>query len=203
MPRPSSSSSGSEKSPIAKNASRREPERAQLPAEVRLEPRPPRFVALHVVHHHRDDRRDAEHELTDDGRTGEHAHQRARRVQRVHPVRVADERGLRCRRAGSAAGGNRVCHGWSSGYCAAADQRVRLARPGAQYVRLKAHAATPAGRLVPGHSYHVTLPLATSYIAPTIMISPLSSMSFRIGLVSRICCTPMRTLRSATFSTNA
>src|SRR5437899_11354389 len=54
-----------------------------------------------------------------------------------------------------------------------------------------------------GASSHATLPVFTSYIAPTILISPLSSISFRRGLFARIASTVRRTFWSATFSTNA
>ncbi len=74
---------------------RGEPERAQLPGEVRFQVGATGIAAADVVHHHGDDRRQAEHESRGDERRAEHADQGARRVQRIHPVGIADERCIR------------------------------------------------------------------------------------------------------------
>ena len=64
-----------------------EPERADLPAEVRLQPGAARFAPLHVVQDDRDDRRPAGEERADDGRGAEDAGEQAERVQRVDDLR--------------------------------------------------------------------------------------------------------------------
>src|SRR5882762_3662271 len=70
----------------------REPEGPQLPAEMRLEEATVRRRAAHVVHDHRDDRRQAADETADDGVEGGDADEHRQRVQRLHHVGVADER---------------------------------------------------------------------------------------------------------------
>src|SRR2546426_10803578 len=69
-----------------------EPERPDLPSEVRLEPRAARLAPLHVVHNHRDDRRPAGEEGADHARGAEDAGKQAERVQRVDGLRPRHER---------------------------------------------------------------------------------------------------------------
>ena len=63
------------------------PERADLPAEMRLEPGAARLAALHVIEDDGDDRRPAGEERADDGCGAEDAGEQAERVQRVDHLR--------------------------------------------------------------------------------------------------------------------
>src|SRR5215217_4884962 len=73
-----------------------EPECADLPAEVRVEPRSARVFALDVVHDDRDDRRPADQERSDDGRGAEDADEEAEPVQRVDDLCPLHERAIGC-----------------------------------------------------------------------------------------------------------
>src|SRR5262245_58345646 len=76
------------------------PERADLPPEVRFEPRPARLAPLHVVEDDGDDRRPAGEERTDEGGGGDHSRDQAEGVQAVDHVCQGNQRLLRLGDAG-------------------------------------------------------------------------------------------------------
>src|SRR5262245_14575596 len=69
----------------------RKPERADLPAKVRLEVAATRFASLYVVDDDGNDRRYAKHEGTDNSRSGCYADQQAQRVQGIDEMGNGDE----------------------------------------------------------------------------------------------------------------
>src|SRR5688572_2977646 len=83
-----------------------EPERADLPAEVRVEPCPARLAALDVVQDHRDERRPAEEKGADHGGRANDADQQAERVQTVDDVGQLDQRGVRLNDVEDGSGGD-------------------------------------------------------------------------------------------------
>ena len=68
-----------------------EPEGADLPSKVRLEPRAPHVAAFHVVEDDGDDRRPAGEERADDGGSADDAGKQAQGVERVNQLCPAHE----------------------------------------------------------------------------------------------------------------
>src|SRR2546421_10362245 len=70
---------------------RAEPERADLPAEVRLEPRAAHLAPLRVIEDDGDDRRPAEEKGAHDGGGGDDADEQADGVERIDDMRQSSE----------------------------------------------------------------------------------------------------------------